>query len=123
MTTTNTETKHTPGPWHVFRMEPEKIRVCYEDGLWADVQNWRVANEGGKNRLIAEVTGYSRPVPRTEGWPTVDNLDEAEANARLMAAAPEMLEALINLIDCYADCFGKPDLDRTNDIINKAMGQ
>ena len=36
-----------------------------------------------------------------------DNMDEAAANTRLIAAAPEMYEALKKLKECIEDYFGK----------------
>lgn len=72
------ETKHTPGPWHI-----------HEDGMKFSREIYPV-NYGGKENtercvLIARVSGWKG------GFNTAK---EAEANARLIAAAPELLEAL-----------------------------
>ena len=71
-------TKHTPGPW---------IADLYEDGCFV------VRPHGKEGPLIAE-----RGV-----W--FD--DESHANARLIAAAPDLLVALRNLLDhtCGTDSF------------------
>lgn len=64
--------KHTPGPWRVSvekYPEPRKVKVgTGEDGWWG----------------VASAFG--------------DTQEEAEANARLIAAAPDMLEALTTLV-------------------------
>ena len=72
----NTQVKHTPGPW-VARHDD---MVCSKEG-----------------RIIAdcESTSYNMPpAPSTA---------EDKANARLIAAAPEMYEALRNLLEVYQD--------------------
>lgn len=63
------EAKHTPGPWKFLpsfgRVEVEKFIVAY---------------------LSLSVEGRTNPIYLSQG--------EAEANGRLIAAAPELLEAL-----------------------------
>lgn len=70
--------KHTPGPW---RVHPYEINVGpYNKGR--DV--------GPAGRSVAQVIGeFENPTPG----------GEAEANARLIAAAPDLLEALRDLLD------------------------
>ena len=62
--------KHTPGPWQVGHFDSNMI--CDSDG----------ANRG------------CAPIARVEGTAA-----ERRANARLIAAAPELLEALRGLLD------------------------
>ena len=70
---------HTPGPWSVSNE--------VEDG-------WRMVMANGK--IVANVN------PESFSVGVADFLEmPAEANARLIAAAPELLEALIDLIDKY----------------------
>lgn len=57
--------EYTPGPWHVAPMSP----------TWVG-------------------TKYSEHIASTDTFDTEDE-DEQKANARLIAAAPELLEALI----------------------------
>lgn len=59
----------TPGPWEVFKGP---------DSIW-----WHV-RAGGNGREIADTTVWNKP-----GEP-----GESEANARLIAAAPELVAAL-----------------------------
>jgi len=68
-----TMTTHTPGPWHVDPAFP--LSVMAPDG---DEIPWLVAN------AMPDCGGTSAPGFSPEG----------EANARLIAAAPEMLDLL-----------------------------
>ena len=67
--------KHTPGPWH-----------CGNRDNW-----WRIYDENGV--YIAAAKDPS-PAPNHKA----DGFDIEEANARLIAAAPELLEALEYLV-------------------------
>lgn len=70
--------QHTPGPWEVNR--------------W----NWPMEMSGRFHRVLnyerfptAFIPAWSEPDPGE-----VDGSEEAQANARLIAAAPDLLEAL-----------------------------
>ncbi|HCA6585646.1 TPA: hypothetical protein MXV30_004524 [Pseudomonas aeruginosa] len=67
--------KHTPGPWRLDK--------------WGSLQT-----EGGQNVLLRGITTIS------SGSDEV--IAEAEANTRLTSAAPELLEALENLMAAYS---------------------
>jgi hypothetical protein len=67
--------KHTPGPWAVTKKQPTVV-----------------VNEGG-NRWVARAFIGNGKSPRFHNDP-----DEAEANARLIAAAPDLLDALKSFI-------------------------
>lgn len=73
--------KHTPGPWTVCTFEVEQ-----EGALYAG--RWHIDQDGDKGRPDIAV------VSCTNGAGAEQNA----ANARLIAAAPEMLEALISLM-------------------------
>lgn len=70
---------HTPGPWQVYADLP------------STEPNWHIVTNASRMRVIANV--------HIEPGNAMD-----EANARLIAAAPELLEALQTLVDegeCY----------------------
>jgi len=72
--------KHTPGPWHHTGREFNDVRDS-DDELVAVALHLRV---GQPERSV----------------------QEAEANARLIAAAPELLDALKKMESALAKCFG-----------------
>ena len=86
--------KHTPGPW---RVEENTTLV------WGNCSPDDYSTRG---------MGYPIATCRTNpsgNWSTGPYADEAEANARLTAAAPELLEALTMFRDygcpvCQGDC-------------------
>jgi len=71
------ETKHTPAPW-----KAEKTKFIY--------------NGQTKYSVIADDDGFSRRIICET--PFTKRYNDHEANARLIAAAPELLEACIGLI-------------------------
>jgi hypothetical protein len=78
--------KYTPGPWKVMS-DP-----CHFDTLSSIVGgNFDKNRNSLKWQLMAEVGGHAE-------W------QEQEANTRLMAAAPELLEALEMIRDADNDC-------------------
>ena len=79
------ETKHTPGPWRISGESATTVQADYR----------AINSEGGV--LIARALGY----PNSGYFPSDD---EAAANARLIAAAPELLEALEALRDNVGTC-------------------
>ena len=92
------EFKGTPGPWLTDRNNFHAGRIATVHGC--------------KNNDWVEIWSTN--------WP--ENEDVQEANARLMAAAPDLLNALINLIEYWK-------LDETAEAhaamiaINKALGR
>lgn len=75
-------TKHTPGPWTVLPEEVDRDYIRVRGTRLGE--RYKVAN-------VPTVTG--RGVPAREA-------DETRANARLIAAAPELLEAL-EVLEAY----------------------
>ena len=69
---------HTPGPWATHKTEgnggniPDRLEIIGPE-------------KGRKRSLIASIYGFKMP--------------EGQANAQLIAAAPELYEALVNLMD------------------------
>jgi len=68
--------KHTPGPWAVFRRDGYSTYI-------------HAINEGGEINTFQVASCHS--ATSRKYFPT---RGEAEANARLIAAAPDLLEAL-----------------------------
>jgi hypothetical protein len=90
------ENKHTPGPWFQSHREiPNDI-----DGMYAT----QVYTEDGKT--IATLAWYEMPQRKevVDGKPVLVTGTYREANAKLIAAAPELLEALqssLNALEWY----------------------
>lgn len=74
--------KHTPGPWFVDHKSPFLVR----------------AGDDIDGRHIAHI-GPANYTPR---------FDVDEPNAKLIAAAPDLLEALEYCLDCLGDEFALP---------------
>lgn len=93
-------TKHTPGPWHVV--------------------------EGKLTKSALEVHANSRAI--CELWRR-GNAKTELANARLIAAAPEMLEALCNFVAWFNKTYPEPsthpehEWNIANRVIAKATGE
>jgi len=93
--------EHTLGPWHV----------------------WHETHVMGDDRLVAACGGYSNNVKPA--------YDENAANARLIAAAPDMLEALKYITEQMPDHGSEADAARAawrmlaiaRDTIRKAEGK
>jgi hypothetical protein len=71
-------TTHTPGPWKIGYSTVRPI-----------IEIYRLADDRKSALTIAEID-------------CSQNFDEAEANARLIAAAPDLLEALEEITRRYA---------------------
>ena len=98
-----TQFKGTPGPWRVSEKRGDLIDIRHEN------------NEPGAMSLnLAQVVAR-------QSW-----LREAEANARLIAAAPELLEALRDLLirTSELDEYGEDcTFAKARAAINKATGE
>lgn len=98
-----TEAKHTPGPWH----------YDWTQKVNGVIQSYAV---GPARRPLDEIDHIDTIVE-------VDNdTNNAEANARLIAAAPELLEALEQSLDWTVDFIesgdaGFWDVDKDENVI------
>lgn len=89
------EVEHTPGPWgsHPFSNPESGLEVTSDNGQeWT----WWKLCVGSGQTIVA--TCEANTEIKNEGYPFPRTYDEAEANARLIAAAPELLEALQAII-------------------------
>ena len=111
MKTTHT---HTSGPWCIHRAyaNAQTIAVTGDNGESWDFTHTYI---GQGDKIVAEVQHQSKD----SGWPHVHSVEEMWANARLIAAAPEMLEALRNLTHPMAS---DEDLQNALAVIAKAEG-
>jgi hypothetical protein len=96
------EQQHTPGPWEVVAPPQSSRRVMMPD----DTVEIRAARESGRRGMIACL--YAQ-----------NFADEDEANARLIAAAPDMLAALRP----FAEWARQYELSTAGDIRDEVMLQ
>ena len=68
--------KHTPAPWDIVRSIKEFVSKEQGGGKKITIHS----GQGSNRKRIATIT-------------SLDNLSESEANARLIASAPELLDA------------------------------
>ena len=94
-----TMTKHTQGPWRVVEEPHQKM-----------ISNWGIQIGSHKISFFPYVYQYA-DIEKTCGGYVTDQ--EMHANARLIAAAPDLLESAKLLIDSYDIC----RKDRTPDVI------
>lgn len=98
------EAKHTPGPWGMQTLRTS-CGVCHKVGPWP--HKWRA----GKEMSACIYDDYPSPPEGT---------DTMLANARLISAAPDLLEALISVVS-VADR-KTTEFDRARAAIAKATG-
>jgi hypothetical protein len=96
-----TVSKHTPGPWRLVNTSSGNPILIYA--------------ENGKYLALSHHGG-------NVGWKPITDLDEAKANARLMAAAPELLEALKAFLEDTLAPVNTLAMMRAEAIIAKAEG-
>ena len=90
------EAKHTPGPWRAFKST---------DGYSVD-----------------DYIGGIQPAPKVEG----NGEDEARANAALIGAAPDLLEAAkqaLHVIQQHEDALPPDDAKETANALQAAIGK
>ena len=114
-------TKHTPGPWGpmVSATGSQTDRDPYKE----TTQKYLEAAPG----LDIGATCHTEPICRVSGY-----LQPLEANARLIAAAPDLLEALVAAEEALAIAASYLDehttrlqvvLDNTRDVLAQARGE
>ncbi|HEL4115128.1 TPA: hypothetical protein UM349_000329 [Stenotrophomonas maltophilia] len=100
--------KHTPGPWIAYEIAPD-------DPDWGACEIWPAENDR------EDEEGTVKPVA---------TMVMGVENARLIAAAPELLEALVNMVQWHGkrewptasfEVEGLLPIDLQNDDVQKAM--
>lgn len=105
-----TKTAHTPGPW---RIDAELFNNDHHDDKACSIVEGVIPPEGENPYIIAEICG---------------DVPDHEANARLISLAPQMLEALRDLVALGEKCTQVMDdpmldrLDRARALIQQATG-
>jgi len=97
------KTKHTPGPWFA-RIEDIELgsHVSISNGKTWDIKNLWIGEANGSN------VGP-------------ENIKETIANANLMAASPELLEALVLCVEQFKDIIGSTENKKDAIAIKKAI--
>ncbi len=111
------KTKHTPGPWliRVDGTSTGRGPEIYVEGPHYD---------DGSKFVIAEC-GCSEHTDGGKRWKRTQDADQIEANAQVLTAAPELLEAAKLAVRILEACYPGPHKDWTpiRAAIAKAEGQ
>lgn len=107
-------TNHTSGPWCIHRGYTNAETISCDD----NGESWEFTHThiGAGDKIVAQVQHQSKD----SGLPHVHDVREMWANARLIAAAPEMLDALRRLTHPMAS---DDDLENALAVIAKAEGR
>jgi hypothetical protein len=111
--------KHTPGPWTITEVENEP---CNGDGYWVA---WLDLGPKREEASWPDATASVHPCLGLSGQPI--SKEAIEANARLIAAAPDLLSALERAESLIASLCEEyrghlPDLVAVRAAIKKARG-
>jgi len=109
-------TKHTPGPWRLTHSTPA-WGSSHKYVIWAEMPYQIYQGREGKSTPIGSIDmnefyGHRWQFPTDADGEMIKDASfnrselNAEANAKLIASAPELLEALKNMID-FADSIGR----------------
>lgn len=93
------ETPYTPGPWRAREYKTA------DGGIWIDCEAWARRRQDGL--LVRSTMGSARTVGGTVATAMGTGTGEewtVEANAKLIATAPELAEMLLALVE-YHGCF------------------
>ncbi len=125
--------EHTPGPWEVKEHSPSGAQIFAKVDIGNDDMSGGILQPlydvSLKPSLQVDDAGGVSMVIAYEGWrqfPTPDFVAMQRANARLIAAAPELLETLRTIIEAVnAEDYGRAwgvGNGRGHDVLAKATG-
>jgi hypothetical protein len=101
---------HTPGPWNIHPAYADDLPMPVRSDDGSQRWNWLALRIAKGERLI----GYAEFNDCDQcGFPHVADVAEARANARLMVAAPELLDALMEFSGVWdsGHTFAEMDVD------------
>jgi hypothetical protein len=115
--------KHTPGPWHVMCISDEiKSEEELKQAHRRDCHCGYVFDSENCEKVIAKVLHNDPRLPNFEPMEGELPLEEKNANARLIAAAPEMYEALCDMVSDH-EALSQATLDFARKVLAKARGE
>lgn len=86
--------KGSKGKWEIYKCFEKPLTSTTDEGVEFDhLEHWIFDSN---NKRLGAVNYQSKKLP---GFSEVDSIEEFEANAKLIAAAPELLEALISVLE------------------------
>jgi len=88
--------KGTKGEWKERKMFDKPILVTHEKKEW---YSNTISIHDKTDRIICDVNYQTNT--KNQGWGHNDTIKKWEANAKLIASAPELLEALQGLVSLY----------------------
>ena len=94
---------HTAGPWTDQHPYSTPEWVSCAAGAHHGAFSYASLSIGQGDKLIGEVRARRNDDDGSTSYPEVDSLEEMRANARLFAAAPDLLDVVLTLRDYIAD--------------------
>jgi hypothetical protein len=105
--------KHTPGPWRILEVIPWNDGGAMwvstpegHDGIKSSTDTARYIGIRSTTEHMADIFGSTEGGHIASVPMTYDGRDQALANARLLAAAPDLYDACIAALDALSELIG-----------------